>query len=292
MTYWTQLLGQSFTVEQVDVNGLSTRVMMMGNGEPVIFLHGISGHLEAFIPVAPFLADDYELHLLDMLGHGFTAKPKEPITMANLAAHVLGYMDKRGIAKAHMVGISLGGWLAGWLVAHHGARCLSGTLIAAAGNPAMGRPEIGEHIRKITLASVMSEDRADTVNRIRAVMHKPESADDELVDARYAIYHMPEFRENIDNLLALTHQDTYQRFALTAAALKGVPCETLLVWGEDDRNSGIADADFLLDHLPRAKLVQMADTGHWPPYERPADFAALAKTFFKHGLAAVTSGRQ
>jgi 2-hydroxy-6-oxonona-2,4-dienedioate hydrolase len=291
MTYWTQLLNHRFCVEQVDVGGISTRVMTMGSGEPIIFLHGISGHLEAFIPVAPHLADGYELHLIDMLGHGFTDKPDEPIEMLNMASHILGYMDMRGIEKAHIVGISMGGWLTGWLLAHHPDRCLSSIMIAAAGNPAMGRPEIGELVRRITSAGVLSEDRQQTVERLQAVMFNAASLDHELVDARYAIYHLPEFRANLDNLLAMTWPDRYSVNRLTPEMLEGVDQDVLLCWGEDDKNSGVADADFLTDYLPRTKLVQMADTGHWPPYERPADFANLARAFFTQGLAAVQEGR-
>jgi 2-hydroxy-6-oxonona-2,4-dienedioate hydrolase len=292
MTYWTQLLGTPFTVEQIDVGGISTRVLTAGAGEPIIFLHGISGHLEAFVPVAPYLADGYELHLLDLLGHGFTDKPDEPITMANLSAHVIAYMDMRGIERAHIVGISLGGWLTGWLLSHYGDRCLRSIMVAAAGNPAMGQPQIGEMLRKITAAGVYSDDRNHTVDRLRAVMFKPESVDDELVDVRYAVYHDPAFRANLDNLLSLTYPDAYAANRLTPELLSGVEQEVLLCWGEDDKNSGVADADFLTDHLPKSKLVQMSDTGHWPPYERPSDFARLARAFFETGLGAIEAGRQ
>ncbi len=292
MTFWTELLGRTFSVGQRDVAGVDTRVLTTGQGEPVLFLHGISGHLEAFLPVVPFLCENYELHLIDMLGHGYTAKPGGDITIDRLADHAIAYMDSCNIDKAHVVGLSLGGWVAGWLVAHYPDRFFTGTLIAAAGNPAMGRPEIGEHVRRITKAGVDSDDREDTVARVRAVMYKPESADDEIVDVRYGIYHMPEFRANIDGLLALTHSDTYNRFALTPELLAGVKCEVLLVWGEDDANSGVADADFLIAHLPKTRLVQMAQTGHWPPYERPKDFASLAGRFFARGLVEIESGRQ
>ncbi|MEQ6333648.1 alpha/beta hydrolase [Sphingobium sp. MK2] len=291
MTYWTQLLHHRFSVEQVDVGGISTRVMTMGSGEPIIFLHGISGHLEAFIPMAPYLADFYELHLIDMLGHGFTDKPSEPIEMPNMAAHILGYMDMRGIEKAHIVGISMGGWLTGWLLGHHPERCLSSIMIAAAGNPAMGKPEIGELVRRITSAGVLSEDRQQTVERLQAVMFNADSLDDELVDSRYTIYHLPEFRANLDNLLAMTYPERYAVNRLTPESLRGVQQEVLLCWGEDDKNSGVADADFLTDYLPNSKLVQMANTGHWPPYERPEDFAKLARSFFEQGLNAVQEGR-
>jgi 2-hydroxy-6-oxonona-2,4-dienedioate hydrolase len=292
MTFWTELIGQPFTVEQFDANGTPTRALVKGSGEPVIFLHGISGHLEAFIPAAARFGKGFEVHLIDMLGHGWTGKPGGPITIDRLAAHVLAYMDARGIAKAHLAGISLGGWVTGWIAANHPDRLLSAVMIAAAGNPAMARPEVCDYVRKSTLAGVMSDDRAETLRRIQSVVFKPESADDEMVDIRYMIYHTPEFRAKIDGLLALTDPETYTRFALTPELLKQVTAPVLLVWGEDDTRSGVADAEFLLAYLPQAKMVQMADTGHWPPYERPADFVAIVTAFLHGGLAAVTPGRQ
>lgn len=292
MTYWTQLLGHPFTVEQFDAKGRETRALVMGKGEPVIFLHGVSGHLEAFIPVAPHLADKYELHLIDMIGHGFTHKPKGDFDIRDMAAHVIDYMDARGIAKAHLVGISMGGWVCGWLISHYPDRFLGSILIAAAGNPAMANSEVSQYVRKITIDSVMSDDREDTVKRLRAVMFKPESVDKELVDTRYHFYHMPEFRANLEGLLSTGRPENYVLNALTGDALANVTCEVLLCWGEDDKYSGIADAKFLTDYLPKAKLIQMNNTGHWPPYERPADFAKIADAFFQKGLDAITEGPQ
>ena len=204
----------------------------------------------------------------------------------------IAYMDSRGIAKAHIIGISLGGWLTGWLLGNHGDRCLSSVMVAAAGNPAMGKPEIGEMLRKITAAGVFNDDRKFTQERLNAVVFNLESIDDELVDVRYTVYHDPRFRANLDNLLALTHADTYKTYQLTPKMLAGVTQDVLLCWGEDDKNSGIADAAFLVDNLPHSKLIQMNNTGHWPPYERPADFGRIAKLFFEKGLAAIDEGRQ
>lgn len=291
MTFWTDLLGQQFRVERIDVNGVGTRVLRSGAGEAIIFLHGISGHLETFVPcVAPY-GGAYDLHLIDMLGHGWTDKVDGDITVDRLADHVIAYMDVQGIAKAHVVGLSLGGWTAGWLAAHYPDRVLSTTLVAAAGNIAMGRPEICDMVRSSTTAGVMSDDRDNTRARLAHVLFKPDEISDELIDVRFAVYQDPAFREHLEGLLALTDADTYRKYSLTPDVLAKVTGEVLLVWGEDDARSGVADADFLLDNIAHAKLVQMSDTGHWPPYERPGDFAKLSMTFMRKGLAAITPGR-
>ena len=53
-TIWTELTGPTgtdFRITTVDAGGVSTRSLQAGAGEPVIFLHGTSGHLEAFTGV-------------------------------------------------------------------------------------------------------------------------------------------------------------------------------------------------------------------------------------------------
>jgi 2-hydroxy-6-oxonona-2,4-dienedioate hydrolase len=291
MTFWTDLLDQEFRVDRLDVAGVATRVLRSGAGEPIIFLHGISGHLETFVPCVRFYRGEYALHLLDMLGHGWTDKVGGDLTIDRLSDHVIAYMDSQGIAKAHIVGLSLGGWTAGWMAAHHPDRVLTTTLVAAAGNLAMGRPEFGEGVRSSTSAGVLSDDRENTRKRLQRVILRTELLSEELVDVRFTIYQMPAFRRELDGLLALTWPDIYAKYALTPNVLGKITGEVLVVWGEDDDRSGVADGNFLVDHIEKSKIVQMDGTGHWPPYERPEDFAALHKAVMRHGLDSITSGR-
>ncbi len=294
MSFWTELLGLAFEVKFVDAGGVRTRVLQAGSGEPVIFLHGISGNLEGYIRNVPAYAKEHQVHLIDMLGHGYTDKLKETLTTELLAKHVIAYMDAVGIKKAHIVGLSLGGWTAGWVAAHYPERILTATLIAAAGDPDSAPakdPKFGEWLRDSTRAGVLNTDKALTRKRLEAVIAKPEDVTDELVDVRYAIYHQPEFIASLDHLLGMTDPETITRWSLTKEVLAKIECETLIIWGEEDTRAD-SSGKWLREGIKKSKLVIFNHTGHWPPYERADDFNAVAVPFLKNGLANIVEGER
>jgi len=288
MSLWTELLGMPFDFRIVDVKGIPTRTLRAGKGRPIVFLHGITGHLEAFVRTAPaHVAAGFEVHLIDLIGHGYTGKPDINYTPDVLGRHVLDYMDVQGMATANLTGISLGGWVVGWILLHHADRVDRATMVLAAGNPAMGSPQIAKLIVDSTTAAVMSDDREYTRKRLEAVIHNKSLVTDELVEVRYQIYHQPEFRERLGRIMYATQADVYAKYLLSEAGLRGVDREVLLVWSEEDAYSEVMGADHFVRNLPKNKLVVFKDAGHWPPYERPDDFARVNTAFFKGGLAAI-----
>lgn len=76
MSIWTDLTGIPFRIDFVDAGGLNTRALIAGEGEDVIFMHGTSGHLEAFSRnIVPHVQAGFKCHAIDALGHGYTDKP-------------------------------------------------------------------------------------------------------------------------------------------------------------------------------------------------------------------------
>ncbi|WLH14809.1 alpha/beta hydrolase [Pseudomonas hefeiensis] len=290
MSFWTDLLGLEFEVKYVDVKGIKTRAMKAGCGEPVIFLHGISGHLEAFISSVPGHSGDFECHLIDMLGCGYTDKPQGKYTVERLARHVLDYMDVMGLEKANLCGISLGGWVVGWIAAKYPERVKRVTMVLAAGTPAMATSEIAEMIRQSTTAAVTNLDIEDTRKRLLKVIYDPKQVTQELVEVRYTIYHHPEFQAALDNILAPTEPELYRQAMLSEKLLADVQAEVLLVWSDKDAYTDLTGAQHFVNNIPKHKLVTFENTGHWPPYERSADFACLNVGFLKGGLTTVRAG--
>jgi 2-hydroxy-6-oxonona-2,4-dienedioate hydrolase len=290
MSLWTGLMGQEFVVSQVDAGGISTRSMRMGAGAPLIFLHGITGHLEAFVPTAPLYADEFAVHLIDLLGHGYTDKPGGSYTMQRYAKHLLDYMDAMQIEKAHLCGISLGGWLCGWMLAKHPDRLLRSTMVLPAGTPAMNNPKIRSLVVDKTLDAVMSDDRDYTRQRLEQVIHNKHLVTDELVDVRYTIYHKQDFRDAVDDILAMTDPALYVENMLSPELLARISGEALLVWSEEDAYNEVFGSQYFVDKLKSHKLTIMKDAGHWPPYERPEAFAEVHKAFLKGGIGAVAGG--
>ncbi len=81
---------------------------ILGNGPPMVMLHGLFGSMENLGGIARLLTDHFELHMLDLRNHG--RSPHHPqMTYACMAEDVHHYMESAGIERAHVLGHSMGG---------------------------------------------------------------------------------------------------------------------------------------------------------------------------------------
>ena len=113
-----------------------------GAGEPMVLLHGIGGEHCVWEPILEPLAARFDVLALDLPGFGRSpALPDDEVpTPAALARAVGGFFDVQGIDRAHVVGNSLGGWIA--LELGKTGRALSVTGLCPAG--LWGRPLLSE----------------------------------------------------------------------------------------------------------------------------------------------------
>src|SRR5205807_4889455 len=85
-----------------------------GSGEPILLLHGLGGRRRVWYQVAPILARRHRVIAVDLPGFGESppfADPDAPVIPAQADA-IERLLDELGIGSAHIVGNSLGGWLA------------------------------------------------------------------------------------------------------------------------------------------------------------------------------------
>jgi 2-hydroxy-6-oxonona-2,4-dienedioate hydrolase len=278
MSMWTELLELPYTVSRVNANGIPTRALQAGAGEDVIFLHGTSGHLEAFIRNIPAHAAHYHVHAIDMLGHGFTGKPDYPYEIPKYAAHLLDYMNTCGIERAHLVGESLGGWVAAWLASDHPERVRSIQLLCSGGTVA--NPAVMARIRSSTLAAVQSDDIDLTRKRLELLMADPaKDVSDELVETRHRIYHAPDFVANIENLLCLQNMEIRQRNLLRADRLAKITAPALIIWGNENPFGDVPEARELHAMLPGSRLEILGHCGHWPQHEQSETYNEFSLAF-------------
>jgi 2-hydroxy-6-oxonona-2,4-dienedioate hydrolase len=280
-TIWTELLGTDFRVGTVDAGGVPTRSLQAGSGDPVIFLHGTSGHLEAFARNVGAHASQYAVHAIDMLGHGYTGKPDFPYEIPRYRDHLLAYMDAVGIGAAHVVGESLGGWVGARTAIDAPDRVASLQLLCAGGTVA--NPEVMERIRSSTKEAVLTDDVELTRTRLRLLLADPENVTEELVATRHTIYHRPDFVANIDNLLSLQNMEVRLRNILRPEHLADVTAPTLVVWGRNNPFGEVPEATAMHEAIAGSELVLFDDCGHWPQHEQAERYNALSLEFLaKH----------
>jgi pimeloyl-ACP methyl ester carboxylesterase len=117
-------------------NGVKIRFISEGKGEAVVLLHGLTGRAESWgknpvrnAKMMPELAKNYRVIALDCRGHGQSDKPHDPKKYGReMIEDVVRLLDHLKIKKAHVVGYSMGAWVAGTLLVTHPDRLLSATL--------------------------------------------------------------------------------------------------------------------------------------------------------------------
>lgn len=109
------------------------RFTRRGHGIPVILIHGIGHRRQVWSEVFDRLAEDYDVIAIDLPGHGDSPKPHEPDTFAleSVAAQIEQLADELELGTPHVVGNSLGGFLA--LVLGRRGRVASVTALSPAG---------------------------------------------------------------------------------------------------------------------------------------------------------------
>lgn len=118
----------------IDVNGVALHCELTGPaGAPVVaFSNSLGTTLEMWDALVPALRGRYRVLRYDTRGHGRSPTRDEPAEIWDLAGDLAGLFDALGIARAHVVGLSLGGMTGQALASRHPERVVSLTLMATA----------------------------------------------------------------------------------------------------------------------------------------------------------------
>jgi 2-hydroxy-6-oxonona-2,4-dienedioate hydrolase len=278
-TIWTQLMDVPFRQRFVSAAGVRTRVIEAGDGPPLILLHGTGGHAEAYLRNLASLSRDFRVIAYDMVGHGFTDKPDRPYTLDVYAEHLLALLDALEIERADLSGESLGGWVAAWFAQAQPAR-VRRLILTTPGN-VTSKPETMKVVRDSTMRAV-AEASPETVRARLEWLFAPATrhlVSDELVAVRLAIYTQPGAEQAMRNVLVLQEPETRARYAWDAVWTGRIAAPTLIIWTSDDPTGAYEEGELLASWIPGAELVKIEDAGHWPQWERPAEFDRLHRAF-------------
>src|SRR5205085_7510461 len=116
--------------EMITVDGAAIRLLRGGSGEPVVFLHGAGGH-SGWMAFLEELSQRFSVFAPEHPGFGQSDDPPWLDNVADLAYFYLDLFKALGLERAHLIGTSLGGWIAAELAVRDTARLASLTLVCA-----------------------------------------------------------------------------------------------------------------------------------------------------------------
>lgn len=247
------------SMTEVDVRGTSIRVRRAGAGEPLLLLRGADAS-DTWLPFMDRLTADHDVIVPEHPGFGGRPLPAWLDRVADLAMFYLDFIGQLGLSRVHLVGTSLGGWIAADLAHRNTMRLATLTLAAAPGLRVDGASGLD--------AFMQSEEQA-----LRAGFHDAAAADAAV--ARMLAADTEDVR--LANAIAIARVAWSPRLhdPHLAKWLHRIDVPTLVVWGEQDRILPPAHARAYAEAIPQARLSLIEGCGHWIALERPDDLAAL-----------------
>jgi pimeloyl-ACP methyl ester carboxylesterase len=260
----------------VEIEGRRVNVVELGSGPPLVFVHGLGGSWTNWLENICEFARDHRVIAFDLPGFGASERPRGPVTIAGYASVVERLFAELGIARAAIVGNSLGGLVCAEFALTFAGRVERLCLVAAAGlslaklpiEPAL-RALVGLE-RVVAFYGTLIADRSVPLARrarLRRLLLFHAFAHPELLPAPLAAEVIAGAGRPslLPGLRAMTGYPNRDR-------LGEIACPTLIVWGASDRLVPLRDADEFERRIPGARKVIYADTGHVPEIERPACF--------------------
>ncbi|HKE75989.1 MAG TPA: alpha/beta hydrolase [Acidimicrobiales bacterium] len=267
------------------IHGHRRAFRLLGEGPPLLLLHGIGDSSACWLPVLADLARDHTVIAPDLLGHGGSAKPRADYTVAAYANGMRDLLDVLDIDRVTAIGHSLGGGVAAQFAYQFPDRCerlvlvatggvgrevtpllrlaaapLPEALLAPAGWPLVLPVVQGALALAAALGCDLARDRAHVV-RLLAGLPQAGARSAFVRTLRSAVDWRGQFVTMLD------------RSYLTA----GLP--RLLVWGDRDAVVPVEHAHRAAAAMPGARLELFPGAGHFPHHHDPARFAALVREF-------------
>ena len=252
-----------------------------GSGPALILLHGsgpgVSGWSN-FRGNFPVFAERFRTVVMDMPGFGRSERPEFDRAYPKVAADaVKRLMEGLGIDKAHLLGNSMGGYVALEFALAYPDK-VDRLVLMGPGGLAVNvlGPEQSEGARRLGEFMMAPSKKAmeawvDTMVANKAVV------DDDLIEERLANAQAPGALESAMAIFMSLgqHPDPVPMYA----RLKGITAPTLVTWGRDDRMLPVEGALMGFRQLPNAELHIFSRCGHWAQVERKDDFERLVIDF-------------
>jgi pimeloyl-ACP methyl ester carboxylesterase len=247
----------------IEILGSKVFVRRGGVGEPLLFLHGAGG-VPMWLPVFEQLAKSYHVIVPDHPLFGRSDTPEWLDDISDMAYFYLDLLEKLDLRNVHLVGNSLGGWIALEVAVRSAARLKSLTLVSAA----------GIHVKGVPKADIFMMNPEETARALYV--------DDKLIQQMIAFQPTPEQMDTIYKNRIATAKLGWQPRLFNPKLhkwLHRIKVPTHIVWGDSDKIIPPTYGDAFKKLISGSKLTVIPNSGHLPHLERTQPFVSAVTGF-------------
>jgi pimeloyl-ACP methyl ester carboxylesterase len=258
-------------MELIEVDGLRIAYERAGGGPALVLLHGYVGDgATTWRRQLEELSDEFTVVAWDAPGVGGSSDPPVSFGLAGYADCLAAFVDRLGLEKPHVAGLSFGATLALELYRRHGA--IPNTLILAsayAGWAGSLPADVAE--QRLQQALVLADlSPAEFVGTLLPTMFSDETP--------------PETVDAFGATMRAFHPAGFRAMARASAenvrdVLPDISVPTLLLYGDRDVRAPLTVAEDLHLAIPGSRLVVLPDTGHLISIEAPEAFSKAVRDF-------------
>ena len=244
-----------------------------GKGLPVVFLHGLGGSSESWVPQLRNLGNAYQCVAPDLPGYG-ASLDTTPMSFPAWADALEQMLDAMNLDRIVLVGHSLGGMLAQEFMIDRAVRVSK--LVLSCTSPAFGGRDgdfqkqfVSDRLRPLEDGGTMR----DVAEEAAPTLFSPDASPETIGSAIATMWQVPEktYRAALNCLVSFDRK----------SALAEIKVPTLLLSGEHDRSAPPIVMERMAQKIPNSRYVLMRGLGHLPNIEAPERFDRELRAFIE-----------
>lgn len=255
--------------KDINIEGLRLHYDETGpdGAPPVILMHGWGCNLSTVRSIAAILEPAMKVYNLDLPGHGKSDEPPTPWGVDDYTRFVEQFIAHLDIEKPTLIGHSFGGRISILMASRQPIPRM--VLVDAAGIKPKRKPK---YYLKVYSFKAARKILPYIIGR---------NAADKVIDRWRGRAGSADYRNSSPMMRAVMSRCVNEDLK---AVMPRIKASTLLIWGENDTATPLADAKYMEKHIPDAGLVSFPDCGHYSFLDNPGGFRAVMREFFKKDL--------
>ncbi|MDO9491732.1 alpha/beta fold hydrolase [Acetobacterium sp.] len=257
----------------ITVGDINMGYRIYGEGDPLILIMGYGSTMDLWEDrLIQSFAKDYQVIIFDNRGMGETSAGEKDFSIEQFAEDTYGLMESLNLKSAHVLGWSMGSYIAQELVIKYPEKFNKLVLYATTCDPSM-YPPAAEVMTILSDPSGTPEDQGARWIRL-------------LFPADWLINHSQRIKEIFYRPLGLINPENIEKQSLaiekwpgTCSQLTSLFHNTLLITGADDVLVPAENSDYMASKITNSKLAKIPGAGHGLMFQSPEQFTATVCEF-------------